>query len=60
VRTKRFVDLSQSYGLAAQELNSLADLVVHQTDEGSFGTWVQEVEGAISREHTMWLARRTS
>jgi len=54
------VDLSQSYGLAAQELNALADLVVRQTDEGAFGTWVQEVEAAISREHTMWLARRTS
>jgi hypothetical protein len=51
-------ELRQSYALANQELLSikaLADTV--DTDEG-LAKLVRNGEGAISREHTMWIAKR--
>jgi len=56
---KRNEELAQSYGLAAQEL-----ILIHEqsprirTDE-ELSTYVVNSENAISREHTMWLARRS-
>jgi len=55
---RRHTELTRSYALAAQELESLAGVVEGATDEERFGEAVTETEGAISREHTMWMAKR--
>jgi hypothetical protein len=55
---KRHNELAQTYALAAQELGELHPIAAGLTDEGKFGQLVAQVEEAISREHTMWCARR--
>ena len=55
---KRYSELAQSYALAAQELEELNSIADSLTDEGKFPQLVEQVEEAISREHTMWCARR--
>jgi hypothetical protein len=55
---KRFDEIAQTYGLAAQELSALESLAPHATTEPFFEQLVLQSEEAISREHTMWCARR--
>jgi hypothetical protein len=55
---KRYDELIQPYGLAAQELSALESLESHASDPERFQEFVTQVEEAISREHTMWCARR--
>lgn len=50
--------LAQAYGIAAQELASAQSLVSQITTENELSDFVVSVERAVSREHTMWLARR--
>lgn len=57
-QTKRFQDLSQSYAIAAQELLFIEDLAHDISSEGKLSEYVTETEGAISREHTLWAAKR--
>jgi len=57
-RTKRNEGLAQAYSLAAQELGELEALSDGICAEGDFAEFVEQVEEAISREHTMWCARR--
>ena len=57
--TKRFRELSQSYTLAAQELASAASLIENVHDQASLAIYVDDTENAISREHTMWCAKRS-
>jgi hypothetical protein len=54
----RHDELGQSYGLAAQELAFLRSSIEGATTEAAFHLAVAETEAAISREHTMWIARR--
>jgi len=56
---RRYDELSKSYGLAAQELMIARGLVEGASDEAAFTEAVKDAEGAISREHTMWVARRS-
>lgn len=51
-------ELARSYGLAAQELGLIESLIQSCTDEASFAELMKSSEGAISREHTMWVAKR--
>jgi len=51
-------ELARSYGLAAQELSLIETLIRRCTDEAEFNELVKNSEGAISREHTMWIAKR--
>jgi hypothetical protein len=54
----RHDELAKSYGLAAHELMLLrARLELAETTE-AFRQGVEETEAAISREHTMWMAKR--
>ena len=54
----RHDELAKSYGLATHELMLLrARLELAETDE-AFRQGVEETEAAISREHTMWMAKR--
>ena len=57
LQTRQHEELSQSYTVAAQELGLIADLAPH-VQESEFSTYVADAETAISREHTLWLARR--
>lgn len=54
----RHDELAQSYALAAQELDDLASLGEQILVESEFHQFVEQVEDSISREHTMWCARR--
>lgn len=54
----RFDDLAESYGVAAQDLTMIEAVSKHVSDEAGFGQFVQDAETAISREHTLWVARR--
>jgi hypothetical protein len=51
--------LAVSYALAAQELALVKARLPTVEDEGDWSRFVSDAEDAISREHTMWLARRS-
>lgn len=55
---KRYQDLSHSYGLAASELMLIAAHGINISDESQFSQFVLDSENAISREHSLWKARR--
>jgi hypothetical protein len=57
-QARRHEELVQSYGLATHELRSLEALADSTTTEDAFQDYVEQAEEAISREHTMWCARR--
>jgi hypothetical protein len=51
-------ELAKSYGLAAYELMVLNSRLELADSEEAFRQGVEETEAAISREHTMWMAKR--
>jgi hypothetical protein len=55
---KRYQELAQAYGLAAQELSLIAARATHIRTEAELARFVNDAETAISREHAMWVARR--
>jgi hypothetical protein len=55
---KKHRELANSYGLAAQELASIAAKASYIDSSEAFVGFVTDAENAISREHTMWIARR--
>ncbi len=55
---KRYRDLTQSYTVAADDLVSAVAVWDHITDEAELQRRVIQTEEAISREHTMWCAKR--
>ncbi len=55
---KRHDDLAKTYFFAAQELIELESIGQGLLHEDRFPQLVEQVEEAISREHTMWCARR--
>lgn len=55
---KRFSDLGTSYAIAATDLQRIGETHVGITTQHEIDVMVQEVETAVSREHSMWLARR--
>ncbi len=57
-QSRRYEELVQPYGLAAQELDSLQALLTTVSTETQFRQLVEQAEDAISREHTMWCVRR--
>ncbi len=58
VAVKQFGPLASAYTVAARELALQADRL-RDVDEAVWATTVADAEGAISREHTLWLASRT-
>ena len=58
-QAKRHDDLTISYAVAAQELIQIKNLMAPVTDELAFRELVDQGEEAVSREHTMWCARRS-
>jgi hypothetical protein len=59
-RAHQDTTLAKAYGIAAQELATIRDLVGEQPDEESWSRFVLEAEDAISREHTLWRASRSA
>lgn len=55
---KRHDELAQSYALAAQELEEIETIASNQASGDAFSQLVEQAENSISREHTMWCARR--
>lgn len=51
-------ELAKSYGVAAQELILLKGELEAAEDESAFISLVDDAEAAVSREHTMWMAKR--
>jgi hypothetical protein len=58
LQARRYQELAQSYAVAAHELSLVASLLPNVASEDEFSTFVSDSEAAISREHTMWIARR--
>ncbi|MFF2596462.1 DUF4231 domain-containing protein [Priestia megaterium] len=58
LQVKQHQELAQAYGLAAQELSYIASISFSVKSEDTLSEYVNESENAISREHTLWVARR--
>jgi uncharacterized membrane protein YhaH (DUF805 family) len=58
MQIKRYHELAQAYGLAAQELAMIRSRGAHAMTEDELARFVADAETAISREHTGWIARR--
>lgn len=56
---RRNEELSQSYGLATQELIFIYEQAAHINTDKDLSAYVISSENAISREHTMWQAKRS-
>ena len=56
--TKRYRELGQSYALTSQELEEQEVIAHARTEEAEFLEFIDIVEDAISREHTMWCVKR--
>lgn len=55
----RYDEQSRAYALASQELLLIASLAPAVADAGGLARLVITAESAISREHTIWVAKRT-
>jgi hypothetical protein len=55
---KRFSDLGTSYAIAATDLRQIAESHRRIETQEELDDFVQQIETAVSREHSMWLARR--
>lgn len=57
---KQYKTLAESYGLTTQELGTIEERGKRIKKNDEFSSFVIESETAISREHTVWLARRVN
>jgi hypothetical protein len=55
---KQYGQLGHAYSLAAQELGLVEVRAAHVVTDDDLAAFVADAEQAISREHTMWAARR--
>ena len=58
LQTKQHQNLAAAYSVAAQELGIIAIGIDAVHDEPAWAKFVADAEEAMSREHTMWRARR--
>jgi hypothetical protein len=58
MQVKQYEDLAQAYGLTSNELSFLRSRYDAITSDEELSTFVIDVENAISKEHTLWVARR--
>jgi hypothetical protein len=59
IQLKRYEDLAKTYSVAYHELSFLEDLLRNVVDKSELDEFVVNTEDVISREHTMWHAKRT-
>jgi len=57
-QTKRHSDLSTSYAIAAEDISLISEKFRYIKDQHAMNDFVDNIEEAVSREHSMWLARR--
>jgi hypothetical protein len=57
-RSKDYAELAAAYSVTAHELGVVEAEAQGVKDEGSWAPFVERAERAISREHTLWKARR--
>ncbi len=60
MQLKQFRTLAESYGLTTHELGIIESKAQEIRSNDDFSDFVLESETAISREHTVWLARRVN
>lgn len=58
MHARRYQELAQSYGLIEQELSLQKEKAKTVASEEMLSEIVEDTERTISREHTIWLARR--
>lgn len=58
LQLKQYEQLSQSYTIAAYDLALIKESYQNVKTEEDFAKFVDDSENAISREHTLWLARK--
>lgn len=58
LQLKRFQELTDAYGITATELKFIKEKSKFILDDNQLENYVDDTETAISREHTLWLARR--
>jgi len=58
MHARNYQELAQSYGLIVQELSLLEEKAKTASSEEELSEIVEDTEKTISREHTIWLARR--
>ncbi len=59
LQTKQHDSLASAYSLASLELANVAELLPGVIDEAEWASFVDQAETSISREHSMWRARRS-
>jgi hypothetical protein len=57
-QTRQHQVLAHAYAVTAQELSSIRSLIQWQETEPEWTGFVDDAEAAISREHTLWRAKR--
>jgi SMODS and SLOG-associating 2TM effector domain 3/SMODS and SLOG-associating 2TM effector domain 1 len=60
LQLKQHRELAQSYSIAELELGFIQEQAQHITTDADFSDFVGDAENAISREHTLWIARRAT
>lgn len=60
LQLQQYETLAVSYGITAQELGFVQELADEPSDEDEWSKFVNDAEQAISREHQLWRASRTS
>jgi hypothetical protein len=60
MQTKKFNELGAAYTVAAHEIGLIVPRLEDVANEAQLSDCVNEAELAFSREHTMWIARRSS
>ncbi len=58
--TRQYRMLATSYSSVAQELGIISVRLPHIETDAEWTTFVRDAELAISREHTLWLTRRSA
>jgi hypothetical protein len=58
MQAKDFQELAQAYAFAAHDLGLIATQGGHINGDHELARFVVSAEGAISREHTLWVAKR--
>ncbi len=58
LQLKQHKELAQSYSVAEIELGFIQEKAQHIVSDRALSDFVGDAENAISREHTLWVARR--
>lgn len=59
LQTKQHDALASAYSVASLELATVAELLPGVADEEQWAEFVDQAESSVSREHTMWRAKRS-